>query len=971
MFLYATATSGSTINWYRNNVLVRDVNNNPITTTQLQIGDPGNYKFIATIGGCSSESGTTTVNDVTIAQQTYSGGGTFCEWQAGGVPVTLNGAESGVKYYLRVGGTDYFEYTSVSTAAYTWSNVRLEGVIQVVAKKTVGGMTCERYMVPTPTTVTINKVVFQPSIYTVGGNGTYCIGEGGAIVTLEDSDANPNPGVLYRLRFFGTPVATLPGTGNELRFPPQTATGTYTVTAEYVGVACSFSNPTLMNGSVTIAPGTFPTVYNVTVQHYCKDAVDGRVFLSGSQSGFKYQLYKNGTLYGDPLTGTGGALTWTNTSAGGPYSVIATNPAYPQCPRVMSGLVSVQRLQPKAFSVSGGGTACGASTSTVSLLSSETGVNYQLWLNGTVLQQAAKPGTNGVQLNWTGISTSGKYTITASNSLGCNEPMIGSTQVEPGPTVTIKAIKYPCTVYLNADITQLNNCGVTSFLWTFGDGQTATTPEVFHTYAAGNFTASVQVVSNCGGVTCTATATKPLTIVAPAAYTYSQTTIQVKSDQRLKILNSSASTLADGWVLPYEESALSGMNPFLSGERGIWRQEGEYVYKAQREQSPTISIATDGTFTMDYFNWQQASVNAIPSWIKANTITNYSAYSFELENKDVLNVYSAALYDYNGQLISAEGTNMRNHEMAFTSFETTSGNMTGNFTIGTQATQTYLTVPVIDGFSHMATVPLALSSLTSVTVADVNAFRREPLVSYGRGVTSNTIKNNPIVCKVAYNPNPAYSSIVFDGAPLLGSWSGNIVLRTPVTPTITATTSPTKAHTGARSLMITNLQNIPQPQFKLDQGKTYYVSAWVTVPTPDATLATYPSTIAIDVVVKNAGGTPVATTVIPLRGPIVDGWQQVNGTFTVGIPDSKIDINFRAGTSGAIAYFDDLRLHPNNGVMKSYVYDLKDFRLTSILDDQNYASFFYYDDEGNVYLVKKETERGRKTISENVTHLKN
>ncbi|MEJ0034185.1 MAG: hypothetical protein WDO15_29350 [Bacteroidota bacterium] len=56
--------------------------------------------------------------------------------------------------------------------------------------------------------------------------------------------------------------------------------------------------------------------------------------------------------------------------------------------------------------------------------------------------------------------------------------------------------------------------------------------------------------------------------------------------------------------------------------------------------------------------------------------------------------------------------------------------------------------------------------------------------------------------------------------------------------------------------------------------------------------------------------------------------------------------------------------------MKSYVYDLKDYRLSAILDEQNFASFFYYDDEGNLTVTKKETERGIKTISENVTHIK-
>jgi hypothetical protein len=56
--------------------------------------------------------------------------------------------------------------------------------------------------------------------------------------------------------------------------------------------------------------------------------------------------------------------------------------------------------------------------------------------------------------------------------------------------------------------------------------------------------------------------------------------------------------------------------------------------------------------------------------------------------------------------------------------------------------------------------------------------------------------------------------------------------------------------------------------------------------------------------------------------------------------------------------------------MKTYVYDLEDYRLRAILDEENFASFFYYDAEGNLYLTKKETTRGIKTISENISYQK-
>ena len=64
------------------------------------------------------------------------------------------------------------------------------------------------------------------------------------------------------------------------------------------------------------------------------------------------------------------------------------------------------------------------------------------------------------------------------------------------------------------------------------------------------------------------------------------------------------------------------------------------------------------------------------------------------------------------------------------------------------------------------------------------------------------------------------------------------------------------------------------------------------------------------------------------------------------------------------AYFDDIRMHPYNSNLKSFVYNPINIRLMAELDENNYASFYEYDDDGTLIRVKKETERGIKTIKE-------
>ncbi len=60
---------------------------------------------------------------------------------------------------------------------------------------------------------------------------------------------------------------------------------------------------------------TAPTQYTFSLSATCTSA-SPTATLSGSQSGWSYQLYKDGVASGDPKAGTGSALTWTSLGAG-------------------------------------------------------------------------------------------------------------------------------------------------------------------------------------------------------------------------------------------------------------------------------------------------------------------------------------------------------------------------------------------------------------------------------------------------------------------------------------------------------------------------------------------------------------------------------------------------------------------------------------------------------------------------------
>ncbi len=99
-------------------------------------------------------------------------------------------------------------------------------------------------------------------------------------------------------------------------------------------------------------------------------------------------------------------------------------------------------------------------------------------------------------------------------------------------------------------------------------------------------------------------------------------------------------------------------------------------------------------------------------------------------------------------------------------------------------------------------------------------------------------------------------------------------------------------------------------------------------------------------------------------GDIIEGWQRIVGEFTIPPLATNMQIDLVNESTSIEAFFDDVRVHPFNASMKSYVYDPETLWLTAELDDNNYATFYEYDNEGQLIRIKKETSRGIMTIQE-------
>lgn len=350
-----------------------------------------------------------------------SPGGSYC---AGGTgfPVSLPSSQSGVAYQL------FRSTTLVSSLAGTGSalNFGLQTVGAYTIRATNSTTGCINNMGGTAN-ISVNAL---PTAYNVTGGGVYCSGGSGFLINLSGSAS----GVNYLLKRDGAFTGiSVTGTGSSINFGLQSAAGTYTVQASNLSTGC-INN---MNGSATIGINSLPNAYSVSAGSLtmCAGSTGVPVNLSGSSTGIQYQLRRNYTPIGIPVSGTGASINFGLFTTAGTYDVIAIN-TVSGCSAVMSGspTLTVNPL-PALDTVTGGGGYCsGTPGSHIGLNGSDAGISYQL-LKGGIASGSAVTGT-GSPIDF-GIFTSGTYTAVATNPVtGCTRTMAGSGTISVNPLPT-------------------------------------------------------------------------------------------------------------------------------------------------------------------------------------------------------------------------------------------------------------------------------------------------------------------------------------------------------------------------------------------------------------------------------------------------------------------------------------------------------------------------------------------------------
>jgi hypothetical protein len=527
----------------------------------------------------------------------------------------------------------------------------------------------------------------------------------------------------------------------------------------------------------------------------------------------------------------------------------------------------------------------------------------------------------------------------------------------------------------------------------------------FNTYSWSNGQSGSQItVTNDGTYTLTATidgCTQTATVTIDALSNLITNSVKLPGLTTPNVLSTSASTFSEQW-LRTGSSAIVSESGFGNGKRGIWKPQETYAYINQRQRAMNVSefitpeVAKDGVFDLSLFNWKYYGALTCPSWIKTQQITQYDAFNFEIENKDILDRYTAALYGYKHQLPIATAGNAKVDEIAFESFEEYSQatislteSMTNDNNLDLSTSTAFEWKPtyqclVAEGMPKSGTqdhmVYVKGNVFTNWT--GTSEFPMDVVVKGYRLDPDNPgvfIWKAQIISFRASSQNLTQLTLrsVSGEVPPNCYWKGEVhitqirAFRNNVN-AIMAVQSQEK-HTGKKALKmqrITNNQlfNIYPRRIHFIPEKKYVLSAWVKLEEN----ATGEALRNVDYTDKiyftfTRYGDSYNTNISTKYSEIIEGWVRIEHEFTARAADMVIAL-YNNNTTNGVLYLDDIRIHPFNSSLQTYVYDTQNYKLRATLDGNNFSSLYYYDEQGNLYLTKKETERGVQTIQEALSH---
>ena len=171
------------------------------------------------------------------------------------------------------------------------------------------------------------------------------------------------------------------------------------------------------------------------------------------------------------------------------------------------------------------------------------------------------------------------------------------------------------------------------------------------------------------------------------------------------VISASASVYSDDWTMSDYilghygiDGSATTYNKYATGERGKWRLQASYAYKASLKDEVTTASAVGSiskTFaqgTFKYTPFDHSSLSSNLSWIRGNVVKYYSPNGDALEEENAVNIPSAAKFGHHENVPLMVAANARFSNILFNGFEDQNGSTVLTDKLGAHTGNKYLSI---------------------------------------------------------------------------------------------------------------------------------------------------------------------------------------------------------------------------------------------------------------------------------------